>query len=154
MIELKKRGEIPERIVHNDTKINNLLLDQKTNECLCVVDLDTVMPGLSLYDFGDMTRAASYQQKLELPIFQGLVKGYLEALGNTLNRAEKEKLAFSPLIISLELAIRFLTDYLQGDLYFKTKAPEENLERCRSQLKLASYFQEKQKEMQRIVCQF
>jgi hypothetical protein len=133
---------IPERVTHNDTKLNNVLLDETTAEGICVIDLDTTMPGCALYDFGDMVRTAApttreddpnvTQIGVRLDRFEALVKGYLST-ADFLNQAELSQLAFSGKLITLECGIRFLTDYLNGDTYFKIKRPDHNLDRCRNQ---------------------
>ena len=146
LLNLAAAGEIPLRVTHNDTKINNVMIDAKTDEAVCVIDLDTVMPGLALYDFGDLIRTATSpaaedepdlsKVKMQMPMFESLVQGYLDASGSFLNEAEVSHLAFSGKLITLEVAIRFLTDYLEGDVYFKTHRPGQNLDRCRTQLQL------------------
>lgn len=146
LVDLAAAGKIPLRITHNDTKINNVMIDEITDEAVCVIDLDTVMPGLSLYDFGDMVRSATNSAgeseadvskiEMRLPIYQALRDGYLAAVGNVLNDVEILHLPFSGKLLTLEVAIRFLTDYLEGDIYFKTIRPGQNLERCRNQLQL------------------
>lgn len=143
---LHEAGLIPERIVHNDAKISNVLLDETTGEALCVVDLDTVMPGLSLYDFGDMVRSMTTtaaedepdlsKVEVELPLFEALTRGYLTAAGDMLNEVERERLVTAGKLITLEQAVRFLTDYLAGDAYYKTTRPGQNLDRAKSQFKL------------------
>ena len=139
------RGEIPERITHNDTKINNVMLDDATGEGVCVIDLDTVMPGLALYDFGDMVRSATASAKEDerdlstvgsrIGMFEALARGYLSEAAFLLP-AELEELAFSGRLITLTIGIRFLTDYLAGDVYFRTHRPGQNLDRCRTQLQM------------------
>ncbi|MFT4175201.1 MAG: aminoglycoside phosphotransferase family protein [Luteolibacter sp.] len=146
LLDLAAAGKIPTRITHNDTKINNVMIDSATDEAVCVIDLDTVMPGLSLYDFGDMVRSATNSAgesetdlskvEMRLPIYQALVDGYLAAAGDFLNETEIQHLAFSGKLLTLEVAIRFLTDYLEGDIYFKTTRPGQNLDRTRNQLQL------------------
>ncbi|MDD5728245.1 MAG: aminoglycoside phosphotransferase family protein, partial [Victivallales bacterium] len=146
LIDLHRQGDIPERITHNDTKLNNVMLDDNTGEGICVIDLDTVMPGLAHYDFGDMVRtgtspAAEDERDLakvymQFNMFEALLRGYLETAGKFLNPVELELLPFSGKLITLEIGIRFLTDYLQGDVYFKTHRPGHNLDRCRTQFKL------------------
>jgi Ser/Thr protein kinase RdoA (MazF antagonist) len=141
---LLDKGLLPERIVHNDTKLNNLLLDERSGEPLCVIDLDTVMPGLSLHDFGDLVRtgaarASEDERDLEkvgvdVALYEGLVRGYLSSAGSLLTAAEKEHLAAGAEVIVLENALRFLTDHLEGDVYFKVHRPDHNLDRCRTQL--------------------
>lgn len=143
LVNMLKAGELPERITHNDTKINNVLFDAGSGEGICVIDLDTVMPGLVHYDFGDMVRTAASTAAedetdlsaviVRLDLFEALLRGYLDAASGFLTPAEKEMLPFSGKLITLEIGIRFLTDYLQGDTYFKTKRPAHNLDRCRNQ---------------------
>ena len=153
-------GELPLRVTHNDTKLNNVLLDKVTHKCVCVLDLDTVMPGLSLYDFGDAIRfgastAAEDEQdlskvKLDLHLFEVYTKGYLEATPS-LTENEIRLLPMGALIMTLELATRFLKDYLDGDLYFKTKLPDHNLIRARNQIALAADMEKKLPQMEQIV---
>jgi len=155
------RGEIPERITHNDTKFNNVMLDEKTWEGVCVVDLDTVMPGLALYDFGDMVRsgtasAAEDEQdlrkiRMRIEMFEALASGYLSEASVFLNPAEREELVFSGRLITLMIGMRFLTDYLQGDTYFKIKRPSHNIDRCRGQFKMVESMEEQADAMERIV---
>lgn len=154
-------GEIPQRITHNDTKINNVMIDEETDEAVCVIDLDTVMPGSVLYDFGDLVRtavspAAEDEQDLSkvvmrMPMFEALVEGYLESAKDFLKEGEAELLAFSAKLITLEIGIRFLTDHLEGDVYFKTKRPDHNLDRCRTQLKLVEQIDAQLPEMEAFV---
>jgi Ser/Thr protein kinase RdoA (MazF antagonist) len=154
-------GEIPERVTHNDTKLNNVLLDEITAEGVCVIDLDTTMPGSALYDFGDMVRTATPStreddvdlEKLELRLdrFDALVRGYLGAAGSFLNEAEVAHLAFSGKLLTLECGIRFLTDYLNGDVYFKIKHPTHNLERCLNQFAFVAVIEGKLSRMEKIV---
>ena len=154
-------ANLPERITHNDTKFNNVLLDDKTGEAVCVIDLDTVMPGLALYDFGDMVRtttspAAEDEQDLskvtmQFPMFEALVRGYLESAGAFLTPAERNLLAFSGKLITFEIGIRFLTDYLAGDTYFKIHREGHNLDRCRTQFKLVESIEQQEEKMNRLV---
>lgn len=154
------QADLPERITHNDTKFNNVLLDDATGESLCVIDLDTVMPGLALYDFGDMVRtttspAAEDEQDLskvtmQFPLFEALVRGYVSSAG-FLSRNEKEFLAFSGKLITFEVGIRFLADYLNGDTYFKTHREGHNLDRCRTQFKLVESIELQEEKMNRLV---
>lgn len=140
-------GVIPERVTHNDTKCNNILLDEKTSEGACVIDLDTVMPGLSHYDFGDMVRSGTGTTAEDAPdsskmfmrkeMFEGLLKGYLSTAKGFLTKEEIELLPLSGKIITLEIGSRFLADYLNGDIYFKTSRPGHNLDRTRVQIALA-----------------
>jgi aminoglycoside phosphotransferase (APT) family kinase protein len=146
LLDLHRRGEIPERVVRNDAKITNVLFDVATGEALCVVDLDTVMPGLSLYDFGDMVRSMTCtaaedetdlsRVEVQMPLFEALTRGYLEAAGGLLTPTEGEQLVFAGTLITLEQAVRFLTDFLNGDTYYKTQRPNHNLDRCRNQFRL------------------
>ncbi len=152
---------LPERITHNDTKFNNVLFDDKTGEAVCVIDLDTVMPGLALYDFGDMVRtttspAAEDEQDLskvamQFSMFEALVRGYLESAGAFLTPAERKHLAFSGKLITFEIGIRFLTDYLSGDIYFKVHREGHNLDRCRTQFKLVESIERQEERMNRLV---
>ncbi len=161
LIRLQESGLIPERVTHNDTKINNVMLDNATGEGVCVIDLDTVMPGLALYDFGDMVRTctspAAEDEKdlskvvMRMPVFRELVEGYLSAAGSFLTPAERENLPFSGKLITFEIGIRFLTDYLSGDVYFKTHRPGHNLDRCRTQFALVASIETQEKEMARLV---
>ncbi len=161
LIEMQIRGELPTRITHNDTKINNVMLDEETDNAVCVIDLDTVMPGLSLYDFGDMVRTATCLARedeedlslvcIQMPFFESLVEGYLDAANGFLTPNETDNLAFSGWLITTEIGIRFLTDYLEGDRYFKTEKPGHNLIRARNQLKLAQSIRSRMPAMQRYV---
>jgi len=160
LLERNARGEIPERITHNDTKINNVMLDDATGAGICVIDLDTVMPGLALYDFGDMVRsatAAAQEDERDLSkvgsrigMFEALARGYLSEAAFLLP-AEIEELAFSGRLITMTIGIRFLTDYLSGDVYFKTHRPGQNLDRCRTQLKMVRSMEEQAAAMEAIV---
>ena len=154
---------LPERVTHNDTKFNNIMLDDVTGEGLCVLDLDTVMPGLALYDFGDMVRTATSPAAederdlskvgMQLPMYEALVTGYLATAGDFLTPAEKANLAFSGKLITFEIGIRFLTDYLEGDHYFKVHRAGHNLDRCRTQFKLVESIERQEAAMNRLVVQ-
>ena len=156
-----RSGKLPLRVTHNDTKLNNILFDAKTGKGMCIIDLDTIMPGLALNDFGDSirfgaTRAAEDEPDVskvhfELDLFEAYTKGYLETAGDVLTDAEKEYLPWGAKIITLECGMRFLTDYLQGDVYFKTQYPNHNLVRCRTQFKLVAEMEEHFDEMKAIV---
>ena len=156
-----RQGKLPLRVTHNDTKLNNILFDAETGKGMCIIDLDTIMPGLALNDFGDSirfgaTRAAEDESDVskvhfELALFEAYTKGYLEAAGDVLTDAEKEYLPWGAKIITLECGMRFLTDYLQGDVYFKTQYPHHNLVRCRTQFKLVAEMEEHFDEMKAIV---
>ena len=154
-------GSIPLRVTHNDTKINNVLFDNATRKAICVIDLDTVMPGSLLYDFGDALRigAASGEEDevdiskifFRLDCFEAFVKGFAEEMGDCLSGREVELLALSAKLLTYECGIRFLTDYLNGDTYFKIHRENHNLDRCRTQFKLVRDMDEKMDEMNRIV---
>ncbi len=160
LVDAVEAGRLPLRVTHNDTKLNNVMFDNDTHKSLCVVDLDTVMPGLSLYDFGDSIRfganTAAEDEKdvskvsLSLPLYQEYVRGYLQEAGNILTPEEIEYLPVSAKIMTYECGMRFLTDYLNGDTYFKTKYPEHNLVRCRTQFALVADMERKLDEMKRI----
>ena len=159
--QLVESSRIPVRITHNDTKINNVMIDDKSGKGLCVIDLDTVMSGLSLYDFGDIMRttvtSASEAERdlskvqVEMPRFEAVVKGYLSAAGEFLNEAERDNLVHSAKMMSLIMGTRFLTDYLLGDRYYKIDFESHNLDRCRTQLKLFESVTEQQERMNAIV---
>jgi len=144
--DLKASGALPERITHNDTKLNNVMFDEETGEGLCVLDLDTVMPGLSLYDFGDLVRSACNpvaEDETDLgkvvargDIFEALAGGYLSATEDLLLPVERAHLALAGQVLALECGLRFLTDHLQGDGYFRIHRPSQNLDRARNQFAL------------------
>ena len=158
--KMKEAGQLPLRVTHNDTKLNNVLLDKQTRKSLCVLDLDTVMPGLSVHDFGDAIRfgaaTAAEDEKdvskmqLDLAMFEAFTRGFLETAPE-LTATEIEMLPMGALIITVEIGIRFLKDYLDGDLYFRTAYPEHNLIRSRTQLALARDMQRKWEDMTAIV---
>jgi len=153
-------GEIPERITHNDTKINNVMLDDATGEGICVIDLDTVMPGLALYDFGDMVRSATASAQEDerdlskvgsrINMFEALARGYLSE-ATFLLPAEVEELCFAGRLITLTIGIRFLTDFLAGDVYFKTHRPGQNLDRCRTQFQMVRSMESQAGAMEAII---
>ena len=155
-------GEIPLRVTHNDTKINNVLLDEATGKGICVIDLDTVMPGLSAYDFGDSIRTGDNdsaedepdQSKVhfDLHLYEVFAKGYLSTAGSTMHTAEKRSLAWGAKLMTLECGIRFLTDYLEGDHYFHIARPDHNLDRARTQFTLVQQMEEVFDQMLEIVC--
>jgi len=155
------RGKIPERITHNDTKFNNVMLDIQTGEQMCVVDLDTVMPGTVLYDFGDMVRTTTSptledekdlsKVKMQMPMFKKLVEGYVSAAGEFLTPSEKSLLAFSGKLITFTIGLRFLTDFLAGDTYFRVHRSGHNLDRARTQFKLVESIERQEKAMQKFV---
>ena len=157
---MREAGEIPLRITHNDTKLNNVLLDKKTRKSLCVLDLDTVMPGLSVHDFGDAIRFGAAtaaedepeteKMKLDLERFRVFTQGFLEA-APTLTDVEINNLVLGAFTITMEIGIRFLKDFLDGDYYFKTAYPEHNLVRARAQFALAADMKLKWEQMEKIV---
>lgn len=146
-------GDLPLRVTHNDTKLNNILFDKTTKEPVCIVDLDTVMPGLSLYDFGDAIRfganTAAEDEKdiskvsLDVELYEQYVRGYLTSAGESLTREEVELLPFSAKMMTLECGMRFLTDYIEGDVYFKIHYPDHNLVRCHTQFALVADIEQK-----------
>ena len=161
VLKAMARGQIPERITHNDTKFNNVMLDIETGEAMCVVDLDTVMPGSALYDFGDMVRTTTIPTlederdlskiNMQMPMFKQLAEGYWSAAGEFLTKAERAHLALSGRLITFELGLRFLTDHLSGDTYFRIHRPGHNLDRCRTQFKLVESIERQQDAMQKHV---
>ena len=160
LVEQQAAGLLPTRVTHNDTKLNNVMLDAKTKKALCVIDLDTVMPGLSLYDFGDSIRfgasTAAEDEKdlgkveMSLDLFRTYTRGYLEACPG-LTEQERRMLPMGAKMMTLECGVRFLTDYLDGDKYFATRYDTHNLDRCRTQFKLVADMEKKWSEMERIV---
>jgi hypothetical protein len=153
-------AQLPARVTHNDTKINNVLLDDATGEGVCVIDLDTVMPGLALYDFGDMVRSMTNpapederdlsKVEMQFPIFEALLCGYLAA-ADFLTPSEKSLLTVAGQVISFELGLRFLTDFLSGDAYFKVRREGQNLDRCRAQFKLFESIRRQEPAMRKLV---
>lgn len=160
ILRLGNEGKIPLRITHNDTKFNNILLDEN-DKALCVIDLDTVMPGYVHYDFGDAIRTAANSAsedetdlskiKMDINLFEAYAKGFLSESGNTMNDTEKEYLAFAPRLITYTIAVRFLTDYIDGDNYFKVHHEHHNLQRARAQLRLVKSMEEQYEEMKTII---
>ncbi len=161
VLDLHKKGLIPLRVTHNDTKLNNILFDTDTNESICVIDLDTIMPGLSLYDFGDAIRFGgntTYEDdpnlenvKLSVELFESFARGFLSSCAKALTKTEVDYLAFSAKLMTFECGVRFLTDYLDGDVYFKTKYEDHNLVRARNQFKLVEEIENHLDEMNAIV---
>jgi len=164
VVDLITSGKIPERVTHNDTKLNNVMIDDETGEGVCVIDLDTVMPGSVLYDFGDSVRigastALEDEQDLSkvdisLDMFDCLASGYLEVARNFLNPVEIEYLAFSAKLMTFECGMRFLTDYLDGDNYFKVHREGHNLDRCRTQFKMVGEMEQKSEQMNNILARY
>jgi hypothetical protein len=161
LLDLQARGWLPERVTHNDCKLNNVMLDDATGEGICVIDLDTVMPGLTLYDFGDMCRTATCptlederdlsKVEVRMEMFEALVGGYLAAAGGFLNPAEKGHLAFCAKLITFEIGIRFLADHLAGDRYFKIHRPGQSADRARVQFKMVESFERNDAAMRKVV---
>lgn len=157
ILRLQEEGQLPMRVTHNDTKINNVLFDIASDEAVCVIDLDTVMPGLALSDIGDLIRTSVNpaeedepdlsKVEMRMPIFEALVDGYLAAAGQVLTETEISLLPFSGKLLALELSMRFLADYLDGDRYFRVKHSRQNLDRARTQLKLAEEIAAVEEEM-------
>lgn len=161
LTDLIDKGEIPIRVTHNDTKLNNVLFDNDSDEAICVIDLDTVMPGLALYDFGDSIRfganTCAEDEKdtskvaIDLDYFAAYAKGFLKEAGESFTQTEKDNLAFSAKLMTLECGMRFLTDYLNGDTYFRTAYPEHNLVRAKDQFALVADMEKHFDEMENII---
>ncbi len=157
-------GKIPLRVTHNDTKLNNVMIDNATGKGICVIDLDTVMPGSLLYDFGDSirfgTNPASEDEKdlskvyCDLNLFEHYVKGFLSELGDRITKDEVELLPMSAVLMTLECGIRFLGDHLNGDTYFKIHRENHNLDRARTQFKMVADMEAKMDEMKAIVAKY
>lgn len=153
--------KIPLRVTHNDTKLNNIMMDKKTGKGICVIDLDTVMPGSALYDYGDSIRFGANTGEedeknldlisLDLDLFDIYTKGFLEGCGGSLTKEEIELFPMGAKLMTFECGMRFLADYLEGDVYFKIQRPEHNLDRARTQFKLVADMEEKWEQMQQIV---
>ena len=154
-------AKLPERVTHNDTKFNNVMLDDATGEGICVIDLDTVMPGLALYDFGDMVRTTTSpvkederdlsKVKMQLPMFEALARGYLSSAESFLTKEEMRFLPFAGKLITFEIGIRFLADFLAGDRYFKVHREGHNLDRCRTQFKIVESIEQQEGQMTKLV---
>ena len=161
LLDALHAGEIPLRVTHNDTKLNNVLLDETTGEAICVIDLDTVMPGLAAYDFGDSIRfgantAAEDERDLDkvqfsLPMYEAFARGFLSEAGATLSEREKELLPMGAKLMTLECGMRFLADHLNGDKYFKVHREGHNLDRARTQFTLVRRMEEHWDEMMEII---
>ena len=159
--DMLAKGELPLRVTHNDTKLNNIMIDDETRKGICVIDLDTVMPGLAMNDFGDSIRfgastAAEDEQDLskvscDMGLFEIYTKGYIEGCGGRLTEKEIEMLPMGAKVMTFECGMRFLTDYLEGDHYFKIHREGHNLDRCRTQFKLVEDMEAKWDTMQEIV---
>ncbi|MEG0774195.1 aminoglycoside phosphotransferase family protein [Clostridium sp.] len=161
LVELLDEGKLPLRVTHNDTKFNNVMIDNKTGEGICVIDLDTIMPGLSLYDFGDSIRSGANPAEederdlskvsMDLQLFEHFTRGFLEGTKHSLMDTEIEYLPFAAKLMTLECGIRFLSDYLNGDIYFKIHRENHNLDRARTQFKMVVDMEEKFSEMKAII---
>lgn len=163
-MDMLKEGKLPLRVTHNDTKLNNIMIDNKTRTGICVIDLDTVMPGLSINDFGDSIRFGANTAEedevdlskvsLSLPLFEVYVKGFLEGCNGSLTEQEIKMLSMGAKLMTLECGMRFLTDFLSGDTYFKIHRDNHNLDRTRTQLELVADMEKKWKEMEEIVSRY
>ena len=161
LFDLQTSGDLPLRVTHNDTKINNVLFDAQTKKSLCVIDLDTVMPGLSVHDFGDAVRsgastASEDERNLDLvhfdmKLYEAYVRGYLSTCGESLSKAEIEMLPVGAMMMALELGSRFLADHIAGDVYFHISREGHNLDRARTQFQLLKEMDEHRDEMQSLV---
>ncbi|MCH5315997.1 MAG: aminoglycoside phosphotransferase family protein [Eubacterium sp.] len=161
LVDLLSDGKLPLRVTHNDTKLNNVLFDNDTDEAICVIDLDTVMPGLALYDFGDSIRYGANtcsedcdefeKVRINLDYFKAYARGFLSQAGDSLNQCEIDNLAFSAKLMTLECGMRFLTDYINCDTYFKTSYPTHNLVRAKNQFALVADMEKHMTEMEEII---
>ena len=161
IVQALEKKEIPLRVTHNDTKLNNVMIDKTTNKAVCIIDLDTVMPGSVLYDFGDAIRVGANNAKedesdlskvrLNMSLFESFVDGFLEETHNILNQKEIDLLVDSVWLITMEISIRFLTDYLDNDQYFRTDYPEHNLVRTKAQLKLVNEIERYYEQMKNYI---
>ena len=159
--DMRVEGALPTRLCHNDTKINNILIDEHAAEGIAVIDLDTVMPGTILYDFGDLGRTClsnstedetdTQRIQARMDYFEAMVEGFLTEWGNSLTDIEVSLLAFAPRIMTLIIGLRFLTDYLNGDVYFKTHSAQHNLERSRAHIALVKSMEKQEGRMSQIV---
>lgn len=155
--DMLAKGELPLRVTHNDTKLNNIMIDSTTHQAICVIDLDTVMPGLSAHDFGDAIRFGANtaaedepdvsKVSLSLELFEIYVKGFLEGCGGRLTPNEVKALPMGAKMMTLECGMRFLADYLEGDVYFKISREKHNLDRCRTQFALVADMEKKWQQM-------
>ena len=161
LVDMLASGELPLKVTHNDTKLNNVMIDDASGEGISVIDLDTVMPGLSLYDFGDSIRfgasTAAEDEKdldkvwMDINLYEIYLKGFLETVGDGLTANERKMLPMGAKLMTLECGMRFLADYLEGDVYFRLHYPEQNLDRCRTQFKLVADMERQWAEMAALV---
>ena len=164
LTRLKDEGKIPLRVTHNDTKYNNIVINPETGKAVCVIDLDTIMPGIIMNDYGDAIRFAANtaieddpdlsKVSLNLEYFEKFTAGYMSACADKLNQCEKENMALGAITLTIELAARFLKDYIDGDKYFKVSYPDHNLVRARNQIKLTSDMLDKFDVMKEIVSKY
>lgn len=160
-MEMLKEGKLPLRVTHNDTKLNNILMDRDSRKGICIIDLDTVMPGLSIHDFGDSIRFGANtaaedepdtgKVSLSLPLFEAYVKGFLEGCEGSLTESEVDMLPMGAKLMTIECGMRFLADYLNGDVYFKIHREKQNLDRARCQFALVADMEKKWDQMKKIV---
>ena len=163
-LQALRDGKLPLRVTHNDTKLNNILIDRATGEGICVIDLDTTMPGLSINDFGDSIRFGANHSKedekdlskvnFDIELYEAYTRGFLEGAKGSLTPAELEYLPWGARLMTLECGIRFLTDYLDGDNYFRIHYADQNLDRCRTQFKLVKDMEEQFAEMAAVVAKY
>ena len=161
LMKLLKDGELPLRVTHNDTKLNNVMLDKETRQPLCILDLDTVMPGIAASDFGDSIRFGAStaledetdleKVHLDLTLYEAYTRGFLEACGKAMTQTELDTLADGARLITLEIGARFLTDYLEGDTYFHTSRPTHNLDRARTQIALVIENEQKESRIRKMI---
>ena len=163
-LQALRDGKLPLRVTHNDTKLNNILIDRDTKEGICVIDLDTTMPGLSINDFGDSIRFGANHSKedekdlskvnFDIELYEAYTRGFLEGARGGLTKAELEYLPWGAKLMTLECGIRFLTDYLDGDHYFRIHYPEQNLDRTRTQFKLVADMEQQFDAMAAVVAKY
>ncbi len=163
-LQALREGKLPLRVTHNDTKLNNILIDRTTGEGVCVIDLDTTMPGLSINDFGDSIRFGANHSKedekdlskvnFDIELYEAYTRGFLQGAQGSLTPEELEYLPWGAKLMTLECGIRFLTDYLDGDNYFRIHYPEQNLDRCRTQFKLVSDMEDQFEAMHKVVSKY
>ena len=163
-LQALRDGKLPLRVTHNDTKLNNILIDRDTKEGICVIDLDTTMPGLSINDFGDSIRFGANHSKedekdlskvnFDIELYEAYTRGFLEGAQGGLTKAELEYLPWGAKLMTLECGIRFLTDYLDGDNYFRIHYPEQNLDRTRTQFKLVADMEQQWEAMAAVVAKY
>lgn len=164
LVNMIEKGKIPLRVTHNDTKFNNIMIDEKTDEAIAVIDLDTVMPGLAAYDFGDSIRSGATtaledeidlsKVNFDINLYEEFSKGFLEETKDSLTNLEKEYLPFGAKLMTFECGMRFLMDYINGDIYFKIQRENHNLDMARNQFKLVKDMEENMDKMKDIVFKY